>query len=197
MSDRILLVPNSQRDLAASLGARLNLDGDWIVDAGANLEPFAPWISSHRASSFGVLVAKAWCAHCSQPTKVVGLMLPRGYEEVRRQVDGTPAWARNPRGKLIPRRLSFIDSNALARLHAFNPKFSLVSDSEWGEVFANHCEHCGVVKHENLVSGERDAVIEPALIDSEAVTVQYFNQPLYVHAEDGIEVPAPQQECVS
>jgi hypothetical protein len=189
-ADRILLIPTQQRDLAATLGARTNEHGDWVVHAGANLDTFAPWISSHRASSFGVLVAKVWCGSCSQITRVVGLLLPNGFEDMRRQSDGTPVWARNRHAKFLPRYMSYIAGNALARLNAFNPNFRLVSDGHWGDVYMNHCEHCGEQRHENDVTGERSAAIEPEVIGSNAVDVVKFDEPVYVHAGDGLEFAA-------
>jgi hypothetical protein len=187
--EHVLLVPIQQRHLAVTLGARVNSQGDWVVSAAANLDKFAPWVATHRASAFGVIVAKVWCDHCQSLTRVASLLLPKGYETVTRRADGTPAWSRNHDAQLIPRLMSYIAGNALHRLRAFNTNYALATNSLWGVVYTHHCEHCATARNEREVTAERYAAIQPTLIGSDAAEVHYFNEPVYLSALDGLDVP--------
>ena len=186
-SHRLLNVSLADRECVRHLGARLNETGDWIVPQGLPLDPFAAWLSHQRASSFGVLVAKLWCVHCANLTRVVGLMLPPGHERLLFRGDGTQRWVRHDQSFFVPRFLQYLPNDVIGHLQEFNPNFKRGTQENWGELHQNHCEHCGALHHDRELHRDVEGTFDPSLIATTAIALHVVAQPFYGRSGDGIE----------
>lgn len=186
-ADRLFDVNKADIDQVYALGGRFDTEQrTFYVPTGVDPAPFAPWLASLRASSYGVILAKLWCVHCANLTRVAGLVLPAGHEGHVHRGGVERQWIAQS-NRFIPSYIDVLEAKVLARIRGFAPKFERVVDETWGEVYQNHCEQCGALHSDRELYRDVDGALDYRLIDSTAVELVNFNESFLGRSGDGID----------
>jgi hypothetical protein len=144
-----LRVPYGQRNEARALGARWDARlKTWYVPAGMDPTPLRHWIPvarppNVRAAGYFLATTERACWRCGAITRVVGFVLPAGYEVLN--VEDDPAydcWEVST----VPTILSYVvdlPDSVAAALPRRAPRLTLdFSQTTQTFYWMNHCEHC-------------------------------------------------------
>lgn len=185
--NRLFEVQACDIDHVYDLGARYDAaERSWFIPEGVDAAPFAPWLSSLRASCYGVVLAKIWCVHCANLTRVAGILLPRDHDSLEQRGGVQREWIGNA-NRFVPTFIDVLSPAVLSRIRGFAPKYDRVRDENWGEIYQNHCEHCGALHTDRKLYRDVEGALDYRLIGSTAIELHAINEPFLGRGGDGID----------
>jgi len=138
-----------------------------------------------RASSYGVLVAKLWCRHCQNLTRVAGVWLPARHETLEQLGRVDREWIVQPTA-MVPTHLETLGAGVLERIRSFAPRYELVRLPMWGEVYQNHCEQCGALHADRELYIDHEGALDHRHIGTDAIELHRFEESFLGRAADHI-----------